>query len=43
MNVRTEKKWLMGLFWKKKIVASKIDYELGENNVEIRYIQGDKN
>ena len=35
MNVRTEKKMIDGLILK-KIIASKMDYEMGENNIEIR-------
>lgn len=47
MNVRTGKKMMKGLFCKKInkiiIITYKMDYELGENNIEMRKIQGDKN
>ena len=40
MNVRTGKKMMKGLFCKKKIIiiiiTYKMDYELGENNIEMR-------
>ena len=35
MNVRTEKKKDWCAYFE-KIIASKMDYELGENNIEIR-------